>query len=140
LIQLLIAQFAQLRHLRECLLHSLPARASLVQLIVAFQMSAPAISCTCTYTIWDDDWDPFLRRILISFSPYGSGFPEERDRDRLAEALNAADCRTIQAAKSLDSNALNSLPQELRQSFLQKIADAEVLGMVNLMNRQLPCS
>jgi hypothetical protein len=58
----------------------------------------------------------------------GSGYAGERDRDALAEALNAADCRTIQAAKSLDTSALESIPQELRQNFLQRIADANVQG------------
>jgi hypothetical protein len=93
-------------------------------------MPTPRSWCTFTFTIWDDDWDPFLRRILVSFSPLRSGHEGERDRDRLAEALNAANCRTIQAAKSLDSSALGNVPQEIRESFLKAIADADVLGKV----------
>jgi hypothetical protein len=71
------------------------------------------------YTIWDPCWDSFLRRILVGF--------EITTRDKLA--LWNARCTTVESAKTLTmtSPALQIIPEETRQQFLQAVDDAEVL-------------
>jgi hypothetical protein len=73
-------------------------------------------------TIWDACWDPFLRRILVAF--------EITTRDIIADALWNARCTTVESAKTLTmtSPALQSIPEETRQQFLQAVDGAEILS------------
>ena len=87
---------------------------------------------SCTFTLWDSQWDPFLRRVIFKFS--------ESDRELISRVLYDARCTSLKKAKALsrDSPALSALSLHLRDELLAAVDAAEIQGETN--HQECVCS
>jgi hypothetical protein len=84
------------------------------------------LASSCTGTLWDNNWEHTLRRVLLSFVEEETMRFKTEQCDRLFDALSACNCTTVQQAHALtcDSPVLQNLPEDLKCRFIALIAAA----------------
>jgi hypothetical protein len=81
---------------------------------------------SCASTLWDNNWDLPLRRILLSFVTEEQLWYRRVQCDLLFDTLSVSNCTTLPQALALtsDSPMLQSLPEDLKCRFLAAVAAA----------------